>query len=255
MNKICLLLPTYQLINLQGRNLDKPGTPNGKKRPQKKPQKSKKGKRGKQNQRRKSDGKDSTQKKGKGKKGRGRKGKTGKGGNGKKGNGGKPKRKDGALTSRQTGRRNIVQGQPRRTCRNGRAINETCVSNILAMYAIYANQMKNFEKQYKRIQAKNKTSNNKGGEKVISISNEQYAQSSYRVDRDQVRRARSTRRWRDLSSKEAATRAVSPVRFQHNHDHHHVRRIDHHAADELMVNGAVYQNDKKPFRLWVRSRL
>ena len=80
---------------------------------------------------------------------------------------------------------------------------------------------------------------------MISISNEQYAQSSYRVDRDQVRRARSTRRWRDLSSKEAATRAVSPVRFQHNHDHHHVRRIDHHAADELMVNGAVYQNDKK----------
>ena len=115
-------------------------------------------------------------KKGKGKKGTGRKGKTGKGGKGKKGKGGKggkggkPKRKDGALTSRQTGRRNLVQGQQRRTCRNGRAINETCVSNILAMYAIYANQMKNFEKQYKRIQAKNKTSNNKGGEKVINIS-------------------------------------------------------------------------------------
>ena len=184
-------------------------------------------------------------KKGKGKKGTGRKGKTGKGGKGKKGKWGKPKRKDGALTSRQTGRRNLVQGQQRRTCRNGRAINETCVSNILAMYAIYANQMKNFEKQYKRIQAKNKTSNNKGGEKVISISNEQYAQSSHLVDHGQVRRARSTRRWRDLSSKEAATRAAFPVRFhriEQSHDHHHVPFIDHHAADE-------------PFLLWIRSRL
>ena len=123
-------------------------------------------------------------KKGKGKKSTGRKGKTGKGKKGKKGKWGKPKRKDGALTSRQTGRRNIVQGQQRRTCRNGRAINETCVSNILAMYAIYANQMKNFEKQYKRIQAKNKTSNNKGGEKVISMSNEQCSQSSHLVDHD-----------------------------------------------------------------------
>ena len=134
------------------------------------------------------------------------------------------------------------------------------------MYAIYANQMKNFEKQYKRIQAKNKTSNNKGGEKVISISNEQYAQSSHFVDHDQVRRARSTRRWRDLSSKEAATRAASPVRFhsiEHNHDHHYfhriehnhnhryVHRIEHHAADELAVNVAVDQNDKKPFLLWI----
>lgn len=147
----------------EGRNLDRPGTTNGKKRPQKKPQKSKKGKRGKQSQRRKGDGEDSPlKKKGKGKKGTGRKGKTGKGKKGKKGKWGKPKRKDGALTSRQTGRRNIVQG---RTCRDGHAINETCVSNILAMYAIYANQMKNFEKQYKRIQAKNKTSNNKGGKK------------------------------------------------------------------------------------------
>ena len=96
---------------------------------------------------------------------------------------------------------------------------------------------------------------------MISISNEQYAQSSYRVDRDQVRRARSTRRWRDLSSKEAATRAASPVRFyrieqslDHHHvhrieqslDYHYVHRIDHH-ADELMVNDAVYQNDKKTF--------
>jgi len=46
-----------------------------------------------------------------------------------------------------------------------RAINETCITNILAMYAVYANQMKNFEKQFKRIRAKNKTSNNKGGKK------------------------------------------------------------------------------------------
>lgn len=33
------------------------------------------------------------------------------------------------------------------------------------MYAVYAGQMKNFEKQLKRIQAKNKTSKNKGGKK------------------------------------------------------------------------------------------
>ena len=91
---------------------------------------------------------------------------------------------------------------------------------------------------------------------------------------DQERRAHSTRRWRDLSSKEVATRAASPVRFhriEHNHDHHyvhrieqsfdnhyvhrieqsldhhHVHHIDHHAADELMVNDAVDQNDKKTF--------
>ena len=72
------------------------------------------------------------------------------------------------------------------------------------------------------------------------------------VDHGQVRRARSTRRWRDLSSKEAATRAASPVRFhriEQSHDHHHVHRIDHHVADELMVNAAVHQNDKKPFLL------
>ena len=51
--------------------------------------------------------------------------------------------------------------------RSSRAINETCITNILAMYAVYAGQMKNFEKQLKRIQAKNKTSKNKGGEQQI----------------------------------------------------------------------------------------
>merc|ERR1711962_1225338 len=66
-------------VGREGSNLDRPGTPKGKKRPQK----SKKGKRGKQNQRRKSEDKDSTLKKGKGKKGTGRKGKTGKGKKGK----------------------------------------------------------------------------------------------------------------------------------------------------------------------------
>ena len=50
---------------------------------------------------------------------------------------------------------------------SSRTINETCITNILAMYGVYANQMKNFEKQLKRIKAKNKTSNNKGGQKFF----------------------------------------------------------------------------------------
>jgi len=59
-----------------------------------------------------------------------------------------------------SGRKDVVK------CgRSGRAINETCITDILAMYAVYANQMKNFEKQFKRIRAKNKTANNKGGKK------------------------------------------------------------------------------------------
>jgi len=63
---------------------------------------------------------------------------------------------------RRTGKKNVESKCGRSL---GRAINETCITNILAMYAVYANQMKNFEKQFKRIRAKNKTSNNKGGKK------------------------------------------------------------------------------------------
>ena len=55
--------------------------------------------------------------------------------------------------------------------RSGRAINETCITDILAMYAVYANQMKNFEKQFKRIRAKNKTANNKGGKDFPTTQN------------------------------------------------------------------------------------
>ena len=53
---------------------------------------------------------------------------------------------------------------------SSRTINETCITNILAMYGVYANQMKNFEKQLKRIKAKNKTSNNKGGQKFFFLT-------------------------------------------------------------------------------------
>merc|ERR1712032_682001 len=68
-------------------------------------------------------------------------------------------RKEKKLRTR-SGRKDVVK------CgRSGRAINETCITDILAMYAVYANQMKNFEKQFKRIRAKNKTANNKGGKK------------------------------------------------------------------------------------------
>merc|ERR1711971_532765 len=71
----------------------------------------------------------------------------------------KQMRKEKNLRSR-SGRKNAGK------CgRSGRAINETCITDILAMYAVYANQMKNFEKQFKRIRAKNKTANNKGGKK------------------------------------------------------------------------------------------
>merc|ERR1719341_3065009 len=62
---------------------------------------------------------------------------------------------------RRVGKKNVE----RKCGRSSSAINETCITDILAMYAVYANQMKNFEKQFKRIRAKNKTANNKGGKK------------------------------------------------------------------------------------------
>ena len=47
--------------------------------------------------------------------------------------------------------------------RSGRAINETCLENILIVVKTYYLQVKNFEKQWKRIESKNKTSVSKGG--------------------------------------------------------------------------------------------
>ena len=75
------------------------------------------------------------------------------------------KRKEKKLR-RRTGKKNVESKCGRSL---SRAINETCITNILAMYAVYANQMKNFEKQFKRIRAKNKTSNNKGGEQFFFL--------------------------------------------------------------------------------------
>ena len=66
---------------------------------------------------------------------------------------------------RRVGKKNVE----RKCGRSSSAINETCITNILAMYAVYANQMKNFEKQIKRIRAKNKTANNKGGEQLVVL--------------------------------------------------------------------------------------
>ena len=75
------------------------------------------------------------------------------------------KRKEKKLR-RRTGKNNVESKCGRSL---SRSINETCITNILAMYAVYANQMKNFEKQFKRIRAKNKTSNNKGGEQFFFL--------------------------------------------------------------------------------------
>jgi len=118
--------------------------------------KGKKGKRGEKKRKRKNQQKRNLRKNNesgkKGKKSRKRKG------------GKRPKMKEGKLRKgrRGPGRKNVG---PKCGRSSSRAINETCVTNIMAMYAVYANQMKNFEKQLKRIQAKNKTSNNKGGKK------------------------------------------------------------------------------------------
>merc|ERR1711974_300358 len=49
-----------------------------------------------------------------------------------------------------------------RTIPGSRAINETCLTNILTIVKTYYMQVKNFEKQWKRIQGKNKTSVSKG---------------------------------------------------------------------------------------------
>ena len=122
----------------------------GKGRPGKKGEK---GKRGEKKRKRKNHQKRNLRKNNgkKGKKSRKRKG------------GKRSKMKEGKLRKgrRGPGRKNVGAKCGRSS---SRAINETCVTNIMAMYAVYANQMKNFEKQLKRIQAKNKTSNNKGGE-------------------------------------------------------------------------------------------
>ena len=77
--------------------------------------------------------------------------------------GGNKSRKERKLRRKGPGEKNVGA----KCGRSSRAINETCITNILAMYAVYAGQMKNFEKQLKRIQAKNKTSKNKGGEQQI----------------------------------------------------------------------------------------
>ena len=47
--------------------------------------------------------------------------------------------------------------------RTDRAINETCLVNIITIVKTYYTQVKNFEKQWKRIVSKNKTSVSKGG--------------------------------------------------------------------------------------------
>ena len=50
-----------------------------------------------------------------------------------------------------------------RTASASRAINETCLANIVTVIETYYKQVKNFEKQWKRIESKNKTSVSKGG--------------------------------------------------------------------------------------------
>ena len=50
-----------------------------------------------------------------------------------------------------------------RTVSGSRAINETCLANIIKIVETYYKQVKNFQKQWKRIESKNKTSVSKGG--------------------------------------------------------------------------------------------
>ena len=88
----------------------------------------------------------------------------------KNGGQGRKKNQGGNARSFKKGKKPTKKGQKcptlsRRTLggRSGRAINETCLENILTVVKTYYLQVKNFEKQWKRIQSKNKTSVSKGG--------------------------------------------------------------------------------------------
>merc|ERR1719285_804294 len=88
------------------------------------------------------------------------------------------RRQERKKKKKQTGRRKLMKGRKldkkvkkekcptstsTRTVSGGRAINETCLVNILTIVETYYKQVKNFEKQWKRIVGKNKTSVSKGG--------------------------------------------------------------------------------------------
>ena len=88
----------------------------------------------------------------------------------KNGGQGRKKNQGGNARSFKKGKKPTKKGEKcptlsRRTLggRSGRAINETCLENILTVVKTYYLQVKNFEKQWKRIQSKNKTSVSKGG--------------------------------------------------------------------------------------------